>query len=181
VQRLNLTEDEYQLAHLRMLAYTASMSPDVVALAVNEEILAVARGGGVRAAIDGALRADRILVSSQGVVMDPITQTPLTEPDHTTRLEAARTFGRLLKDNTPTGPAVQVNTAINNSNSQVNVIGGGRSFESRRRAAAERRGAVAVADAQPINESEAEDVLDGDVELDNPDDVGNDIVDDEEE
>jgi hypothetical protein len=185
-QRLRLTDDEYQLARLRMLAYTASISNDVVALANNEELLAVARGGGVREAINGALKADRILVSSQGVVLNPTTNEPITEPDHAMRLEGVRTYSRLLKDNTPTGPAVQVNTAINNSNSQVNVIGGGRSFEARRRAAAERRGVVPVAEAEELPEDEIEDeseVLDGEfvgVRLDDPDEIDS-TEDDEEE
>jgi hypothetical protein len=172
--RLRIDAEELELAKLRVQAHAASISTDVVALAVNEEILAVARGGGVRDAINGALRAERVLVTSSGVatVTDADgNETPVTEPDHQTRLEAARTFGKLLKDNQPSGPAVQVNTAINNSNSQTNIIGGGRSFEARRRAAAERRG-VAVADAVPVAEEDADEPLDGenvDVELDDPD------------
>lgn len=199
-QRLRISDDDLALAKLRVQASIAAVSNDIVALAVNEEILSVARGGGVRDAINGALKAERLLVTGSGLVMNPITQTPMSEPDHAMRLEAARTFGKLLKDNQPSGPAVQVNTAINNSNTQNMIVGGGRSFESRRRAAAERRGtesgsgavagAVAMADAVMVEDDEIEDedrVLDGEnvdnvdnvdnIELDDPDDM-DDIEDD---
>jgi hypothetical protein len=177
-----MSEDDVALAKMRMQAHIASVSHDVVDMVVNEELLAVARGGGIRRALDGALDAKRVLVSSQGVVIDPVTKEILTEPDHATQLEAVRTMSTLTKNLRPTGPAVVANIQNNNSNTQ-NIIGGGRSFEARRRAAAERRGAVVVAEAEEVDEDEVddEDVLDGDVELDDPDDVSDDESDDEDE
>lgn len=177
--RLRMTGDELTLARLRMTAYTASVSNDVLKLAVNEDLLAIAKTGNIRTAIGGALKAERIVVSSQGVVLHPVTNEPITEPDHAMRLEGVRTYSRVLKDNAPVGPAVQVNTAINNSNTQTNIIGGGRSFEARRRAAAERRG---VAEAEVVDEEDADEPLDGEVEVefDDPDEV-DDTPDEDEE
>jgi hypothetical protein len=166
-QRLRMSAEDLALAKLRMLSYTQSINSDVVALANNEALLSVAKSGHVEGAINGALTAERVLVTSTGVIVDPITQQPITEPDHDTRLAAVRTYTRLVKDNRPSGPMVAINTAINNSNTQNNLIAGGRSFEARRRAAAERRGAVAVADAEVVDEDEVIDAED--VELDDPD------------
>jgi hypothetical protein len=180
-QRLQMSDDEVMLAKLRMQAHIASVSHDVVDMVVNEEILAVARGGGISRALNGALGAQRVLVSSQGVVLDPVTGVPMTEHDHATQLEAVRTVSTLTKNLRPTGPSVVANIQNNNSNTQNNLIGGGRSFEARRRAAAERRGAVAVADAEEVDEDDAEEILEGDTELDDPDDVDDDPEDDEDE
>jgi len=169
--------EDLALSKLRMLSYTQSINSDVVALANNEALLSVAKSGNVEGAINGALKADRVLVTSMGVVIDPITQSPITEPDHDTRLAAVRTYTRLVKDNRPSGPMVAINTAINNSNTQNNLIAGGRSFEARRRAAAERRGAVggvAVADAEVVDEDE---IIDA--EFDDPD-VAEDTEDEDE-
>jgi hypothetical protein len=167
-QRLRMSAEDLALAKLRMLSYTQSINSDVVALANNEALLSVAKSGHVEGAINGALTAERVLVTSTGVIVDPITQQPITEPDHDTRLAAVRTYTRLVKDNRPSGPMVAINTAINNSNTQNNLIAGGRSFEARRRAAAERRGAVAVADATEVEtEDESDEVIDAD--YDDPD------------
>jgi hypothetical protein len=65
---------------------------------------------------------------------------------------------------------VAINTAINNSNTQNNLIAGGRSFEARRRAAAERRGAV-TGTAVAESEAEAEDDEVIDAEFDDPDEA----------
>jgi hypothetical protein len=188
-QRLQMSEDEVALAKLRMQAHIASVSHDVVDMVVNEEILAVARGGGIRRALDGALDAVRVLVSSQGIVVGA-DGLPLTEPDHATQLEAVRTVSTLTKNLRPNSPSVVANIQNNNSNTQNNLIGGGRSFESRRRAAAERRGAVVIAEAEEVNEDEVEleddEVLDGDpvsagVPLDNPDEVDDSESDEDED
>jgi hypothetical protein len=173
-----MSADELALSKLRMLSYTQSINNDVLALANNEALLSVSRSGHVEGALNGALQAERMLVTSGGVVVDPLTQQPITEPDHSTRLEAVRTFSRLVKDNRPSGPMVAINTAINNSNTQNNLIAGGRSFEARRRAAAERRGAVAVADAEVVDDDEIIDAED--VELDDPD-IAEDAPDDDED
>ena len=180
-QRLQMSDDEVTLAKLRMQAYMFSVSHDVVDMAMNEQLLAIAHSGGIRRALDGALDARRVLVSSQGVVLNPVTNEPMTEADHATQLEAVRTVSTLTKNLRPTGPSVVANIQNNNSNTQNNLIGGGRSFESRRRAAAERRGVTPVADAVAVAEDDSEEVLDGDTDYDDPDDVGEDIEDDEEE
>jgi hypothetical protein len=165
-----MSAEDLALSKLRMLSYTQSVSNDVVALANNEALLSVAKSGHVEGAINGALQAERVLVTSAGVAIHPDTREPLTEPDHDTRLAAVRTYTRLVKDNRPSGPMVAINTAINNSNTQNNLIAGGRSFEARRRAAAERRGAVtgtAVAEAEV--EDEDDKVIDA--EFDDPDEA----------
>src|ERR1700722_15753395 len=165
-QRLRMSADELALSKLRMLSYTQSINNDVLALANNEALLSVSRSGHVEGALNGALQAERMLVTRGGGVVAPLTQQPITEPDHSTRLEAVRTFSRLVKDNRPSGPMVAINTAINNSNTQNNLIAGRRSFETRRRAAAERRGAVT---GTAVAESEAEDDEVIDAEFDDPD------------
>jgi hypothetical protein len=185
---LRMPEEEFKLSRARLSAYEASVSNSVVALTTNEVLLSVARSKELEGAIKRGLTAQRVVVTSQGVatVTDADgNQVPITEPDHATQLEAVRTHGNLLKANQPTGPAVQVNTAINNSNTQNNINVGGRSFEARRRAAAERRGVVdggvAVAEAEVVEESdEALDGEDVEVELDNPDEVDDPIEDEEE-
>jgi hypothetical protein len=182
---LRMPEEEFKLSRARLSAYEASVSNSVVALTTNEVLLSVARSKELEGAIKRGLTAQRVVVTSQGVatVTDADgNQVPITEPDHATQLEAVRTHGNLLKANQPTGPAVQVNTAINNSNTQNNINVGGRSFEARRRAAAERRGVVdgGVAVAEMVEESE--DTAEGeDVELDDPDEVDEDSTDEEDE
>jgi hypothetical protein len=160
--RLHITEDDLILAKLRMQAHIASVSHDVVDMVVNEEILSVARSGGIKRALKGAMSADRVLVTRTGVVMDPNTNAPLTVPDHDTRLEAVRTLSTLSKNLRPTSPAIGVNLQVNQNNTQNNLVASGRSFEARRRAAAERRGAVAVADAVVVGDEvdEAEEDVD---------------------
>lgn len=180
---LRMSPEDVKSALMRVHAYKARTSHDAVDVAINAEILSVVRAGGVRKALNDALGADRVLVSSLAGVLTKSDGTPMTEPDHEMRLEAVRTLATVRKSFAPTGPAVQVNTAINNSNNQTNVIGGGRSFEARRRAAAERRGAVEVADAEVVEE-ETEEALEGEdmgVALDDPDAVDEGDADDGEE
>lgn len=183
--KLHLTVDQVNDAIVRVQMHNALLSHEAVDLTINEEILGAVRHGQLRTVLQGAMSAERVIVSSQGVVCDPATGRPVTEPDHATRLEAVQAIPSLFRSIRPTGAAVQINTAINNSNTQNNVIGGGRSFEARRRAAAERRGAVAVADAEVIEaEDESDEVLDGDaedVELDDPDVAEDSESEDEEE
>jgi len=170
--KLHLSIDQVNDAIVRVQMHNASLSHEAVDLAINEEVLMSVRRGQLRTVLHDAMRAERTLITSGGVVTDA-QGMPLTEPDHGMRLEAIKTLPSLLKSIRPTSAGVQINTAINNSNTQNNVIGGGRSFEARRRAAAERRGAVAVADAEEVEVGEeSEEVLEGeidDVELDDPD------------
>src|ERR1700722_13136905 len=181
-QRLRMSADELALSKLRMLSYTQSINNDVLALANNEALLSVSRSGHVEGALNGALQAERMLVTSGGVVVDPLTQQPITEPDHSTRLEAVRTFSRLVKDNRPSGPMVAINTAINNSNTQNNLIAGGRSFEARMREAERRHKAEQAKGDAPVDaEFEEIDEEESSVDaLDDPDAVDEDDEDEEE-
>jgi hypothetical protein len=182
-QRLQMSDDEVALAKLRYQAHVASVSHSVVDMYVNEELIAVARGGGIRKALDGALSAQRILVSSQGVVLDPKTGEPITEPDHATQLEAVQTYGTLAKNVRPNSPSVVANIQNNNSNTQNNLIGGGRSFEAQMREAERRHKQEHPEEDKPIDAEfeemdEEEEPSSG---LDDPDAVDEDTDDEDEE
>jgi hypothetical protein len=170
--KLHLSIDQVNDAIVRVQMHNASLSHEAVDLAINEEVLMSVRRGQLRTVLHDAMRAERTLITSGGVISDPVTGVPLTEPDHGMRLEAIKTLPSLLKSIRPTSAGVQINTAINNSNTQNNVIGGGRSFEARMREAERRHKAEQSNGSEPVDvDFEEVEELESNAVLDNPDEV----------
>jgi len=169
---------------VRMLAHKATLNHEIVDMLSNEIVIETAKSGKVKDALMGTLTAERVVVTSQGVAVHPETGELITEPDHTMRLEGVKTWGGLIKNVRATGAAVQVSAQFNNSNTQNNVISGGRSFEARMREAErkykEENGKGSVIDAEEVEEEETDEEEGVDKTLDDPDAVDEDEDDDEE-
>ncbi|HXN71529.1 MAG TPA: hypothetical protein VN861_03135 [Candidatus Acidoferrales bacterium] len=174
---------------VRMLAHKATLNHEIVDMISNQIVIEAAKSGKVKAALDNVLGAKRVVVTSAGVAVHPDTGELITEPDVAMQNEGIKTWSSIAKNIRAQGAAVQVNAQFNNSNTQNNVISGGRSFEARRRAAAERRGVVVdgnggagtvVADAETQEELD-EELPDGEtnIELDDADEIDDDTEDEE--
>jgi len=163
---MNSTPADIITAISRVERWKGSHSRELVEAAMNEQVMVAIQPLG-RTLVDGQ-RARRLAAPA---VTDPETGTVVSpavyEPDHVTRIEAAKATAALVKSVRDDGTGVNVNVGV-----QTNVggNGGGRSFEQRVRVKREQLGL----NAAPANVIDAEDIVDdgSDMETDDDGEVG---------
>lgn len=173
--------EEIGEARVRMLAAQASVSHDIVDMVSNGIAIEVGKSGRVRDALNAALTAKRAVITSAGAAVHPVTGELITEPDVQSQLDGVKTWGSLIKNARASGGGVNIGVNVAQSNTQNTVVSGGRSFEARRRAAAERRGVVVDGNSGGTGTMVAEAVEGDEEELDDPDDVDDDEGDEDDE
>jgi hypothetical protein len=145
-------------------AARVSVSSDIVDMVVNAEVLTAMTGVGER--LQSAQRATRFtgVYNAQG--------DPITEPDHSTALEAIKVGGELLAQVRPKGGGVNVAVGINN-----NGNGGGTStvktFEQRVR---EKRGMLPDGDVKFLSDGKGEEIVDAEMVDDDEDAENGDLM-----